>query len=116
MTILRQMLDSAGSVAILGHIRPDGDCLGSTLGLYNYLQLNYPNMKASVYLEEAADKFVYLKGFETIRHETDEETYDLCVCLDCGDLERLGNFPAIWSGQKEPLPGSPYHQHPLCPG
>ena len=42
MTILQQMLENAGSVAILGHIRPDGDCLGSTLGLYNYLQLNYP--------------------------------------------------------------------------
>ena len=40
MTILEQMLEDTKSVAILGHIRPDGDCLGSTLGLYNYLLLN----------------------------------------------------------------------------
>ena len=24
-------------VAILGHIRPDGDCVGSCMGLYNYI-------------------------------------------------------------------------------
>ena len=39
MTILEQMLEGTKSVAILGHIRPDGDCLGSTLGLYNYLRI-----------------------------------------------------------------------------
>ena len=27
MTILEQMLEGTKSVAILGHIRPDGDCL-----------------------------------------------------------------------------------------
>jgi len=103
MTILQQMLECAGSVAILGHIRPDGDCLGSTLGLYNYLQLNYPNIKASVYLEEAADKFLYLKGFELIRHQTDEEAYDLCVCLDSGDMERLGVFACYLQRAKRSL-------------
>ena len=45
MTILEQMLEDTKSVAILGHIRPDGDCLGSTLGLYNYLRLNYPDIR-----------------------------------------------------------------------
>lgn len=103
MTILQQMLEGVGSVAILGHIRPDGDCLGSTLGLYNYLQLNYPNIKASVYLEEAADKFLYLKGFERICHETDEEAYDLCVCLDSGDMERLGVFACYLQRAKRSL-------------
>lgn len=92
MTILQQMLEGTGSVAILGHIRPDGDCLGSALGLYNYLQLNYPNIKTCVYLEEASQKFLYLKGFERICHQTDEEVYDLCVCLDSGDIQRLGEF------------------------
>ena len=42
--ILESMLDGVKSVAILGHIRPDGDCLGSTLGLYNYLGNKYPGI------------------------------------------------------------------------
>ena len=95
MTILEQMLEGTGSVAILGHIRPDGDCLGSALGLYNYLRLNYPAVRAAVYLEEASCKFGYLQGFDEIRHQADEEVYGLCVCLDCGDLGRLGGFAGI---------------------
>ena len=28
---------NAERVAIAGHIRPDGDCIGSCLGFYNYI-------------------------------------------------------------------------------
>ena len=28
------------TVVIVGHIRPDGDCVGSCLGLYHYLKEN----------------------------------------------------------------------------
>ena len=44
MTVLEQALEGTKSVAILGHVRPDGDCLGSTLGLYNYLLASYPDV------------------------------------------------------------------------
>ena len=91
MTVLEQMLEQTGSVVILGHVRPDGDCLGSTLGLYHYIQTNYPAVRAAVYLEESSPKFGYLTGYDAILHETDEERYELCICLDCGDEERLGS-------------------------
>lgn len=103
MTVLQQMLEEVRSVAILGHVHPDGDCLGSTLGLYNYLQLNYPDIKASVYLEEASDKFLYLKGFEKIHHEADEEAYDLCICLDSGGKDRLGKFECYLNRARKSL-------------
>ena len=74
MTILEQMLEGTKSVAILGHVRPDGDCLGSALGLYNYLRLNHPDIRAAVYLEESSPKFNYLKGYDKIRHQVDERT------------------------------------------
>lgn len=45
MTVLEQALEGTKSVAILGHVRPDGDCLGSTLGLYNYLLASYPDVQ-----------------------------------------------------------------------
>lgn len=92
MTVLEQMLEQTGSVVILGHVRPDGDCLGSTLGFYHYIQTNYPAVRAAVYLEESSPKFGYLTGYDAILHETDEERYELCICLDCGDEERLGAF------------------------
>lgn len=103
MTILEQMLEGASCVAVLGHIHPDGDCIGSALGLYNYLCLNYPDIRTAVYLEEASDKFAYMNGFDAIRHEADQEVYDLCVCVDCGDLDRLGGFSAIFETAKKSL-------------
>lgn len=92
MTALGQLLEKAESVVILGHVRPDGDCLGSTLGLWNYLQANYPKLNAVVYLETPSPKFSYLKGFDMIKSQADEKAYDLCICLDSGDRERLGDF------------------------
>ncbi len=103
MSLLETKLAAAASVAILGHIRPDGDCLGSTLGLYNYLGAKYPGITARVYLEEASAKFSYLKGFDGIRHQADEETYDLCVCLDSGDRERLGEFVCYLDRAKDSI-------------
>lgn len=35
-----------------GPCAPDGDCLGSTLGLYHYIKTNYPDIPAAVYLEQ----------------------------------------------------------------
>ncbi len=101
--ILESMLDGVKSVAILGHIRPDGDCLGSTLGLYNYLGNKYPGIHARVYLEEAAEKFAYLKGFDEIRHEPDDRVYDLCVCLDSGDMGRLGKFSCYFERARDSI-------------
>lgn len=103
MTVLEQMLEQTGSVVILGHIRPDGDCLGSTLGLYHYIQTNYPAIRAAVYLEESSPKFGYLAGYDAILHETDEERYELCICLDCGDEERLGSFGVFLANASKSL-------------
>ena len=58
MTILDKKLETAKTVLILGHVRPDGDCIGSCLGLYNYLETVYPQIKAQVCLEEPAGKFL----------------------------------------------------------
>ena len=103
MTVLEQMLEQTGSVVILGHVRPDGDCLGSTLGLYHYIQTNYPAIRAAVYLEESSPKFGYLTGYDAILHETDEERYELCICLDCGDEERLGFFGVFLANASKSL-------------
>lgn len=103
MTVLEQMLEQTGSVVILGHVRPDGDCLGSTLGLYHYIQTNCPAIRAAVYLEESSPKFGYLAGYDAILHETDEERYELCICLDCGDEERLGSFGVFLANASKSL-------------
>ncbi len=84
-------IEAANTIAITGHIRPDGDCVGSTIGLYNYIVSNY-NKTVQVYLEEFSKDFMFLNGAELVKHETDSRVYDLCITVDCGDAERQGGF------------------------
>lgn len=89
--MLNKWLQEARRVAIGGHVRPDGDCVGSCMGLYLYMKDNYPDIQTDVYLEPVPEKFKIISGTEEIRSEIQEgEAYDLFICLDCGDEERLG--------------------------
>ena len=89
--MLDRLLKQASSVAIGGHIRPDGDCVGSCMGLYQYIRDNYKDIETDVYLEEIPNSYRFIKATEDIRHEIPEgKIYDLFICLDCGDAQRLG--------------------------
>ena len=91
MSILDTRLKDVNTVALIGHIRPDGDCVGSCLAVYNYLEDNFPDIKAVVYLEKPSVKFSYLKNFDRIVSDFEEEVvYDLCICLDSSDTLRFG--------------------------
>ena len=39
---------AAGSIGISGHVRPDGDCVGACLGLWQYLKKCCPQDRKSV--------------------------------------------------------------------
>lgn len=91
MINLKLELQNVKRVAIAGHERPDGDSIGSCLGLMHYIQDNNPQVQVDVWLEKPAGKFAVLEGFDAIRQPVDEpHHYDLFFALDCGDLERLG--------------------------
>ncbi|MDE7247729.1 MAG: bifunctional oligoribonuclease/PAP phosphatase NrnA [Lachnospiraceae bacterium] len=83
-------LKDVKTVAISGHVRPDGDCVCSVMALYHYLQKELPKAKIDVYLEEPPAPFRILKGIEEIKSEFNtDECYDIFFALDCND-ERLG--------------------------
>jgi phosphoesterase RecJ-like protein len=89
-------LIGAKKIAIAGHIRPDGDCIGSCTALYQYLSMYQKELgleKVDVYLQEPlGNEFKILTGFDQIKHTYDtEEVYDVFISLDCGSLDRLGN-------------------------
>lgn len=96
MNIIEE-IGQAKVIGITGHIRPDGDCLGSTLALYNYIKLNIPDADVTLYLEEAGKEFSFLTGIEEIRHEADENKhFDIFFVLDCSSLDRIEPFVACF--------------------
>lgn len=93
MGILTDALNGKKTVVLLGHVNPDGDCIGSCLGMYNYLCENYNDLVVSVYLEPMGKKFGYLNGYDIVEHVFDpEKKFDLCITLDASDEKRLGAF------------------------
>ncbi len=61
MSQLLSAIEKAETIAIGGHVRPDGDCIGSCMGLFRYIKKNYPDKQVCVYVEEIPDAFDYLK-------------------------------------------------------
>ncbi len=93
MVSLASCLNGISTAAIAGHIRPDGDSVGSCLAVYNYILDNFPGIRADIYLDQIPEKFSFLKNAERILNpETADtsRTYDIFFSLDCGDEERLG--------------------------
>lgn len=86
----------AKTIAICGHIRPDGDSIGSALGLCTYILDLYPEKEVDVYLEPIDDKFSFLKHSGRIRQSLPEgKVYDLFISVDCSDT---GRFEAVLPG------------------
>lgn len=84
-------LQGIHTVAIAGHIRPDGDCVGACIGLWHYIRENFEQIQADIFLENPDEKFAVLEGFDKIRQaEEEDRDYDCFIALDCAVCERLG--------------------------
>ena len=104
MLNLKECLQGVESVAILGHIRPDGDCIGSCLSLYNYIETYFPKIEAKVYLQDFMPEFLMLKNADKIVHDDQEDkVYDLCFSLDSADKARHGEFVKYFDTAKKTI-------------
>lgn len=103
MTIMPEVLPdrirSAANIVLATHINPDGDALGSMIGLADILAAM--GKQVFRYLEEPVSHlYAFLPDTDLIRTDM-EELRDfvrqaggdiLCVSLDCGDRQRLGRY------------------------
>ena len=89
---LEEQLYDVKRVAIAGHVKPDGDCVGSTLAVYNYIRKYHSEMEVELHLEPIPNIFKFLANADKIDSSyIEKEPYDLFIALDCGDEKRLGN-------------------------
>lgn len=100
MKIIDEVRD-ARTIGISGHIRPDGDCVGSVMGLYLYLKKALPDAEINVYLEQPADIFRCIHGIDDIMTEVGKDMeYDVFFALDC-NAERLGDAQGLYQKAKK---------------
>ena len=83
-------IDKAKNIVIVTHEIPDGDAVGSSLALY--AGLKQLGKDVDVVIPEYSKTFEFLPNSSEIKKEGRNETYDLAIALDCGDIKRLNGF------------------------
>lgn len=91
-----QALASASSVVVCAHVDPDGDAIGSTLGLVNALRrLGIAATPALAEDRDAPATYDFLPGFGELRYASQLEAPDVFVALDTPNPARLRNAAAL---------------------
>lgn len=81
-------IKKANTIAIISHINPDGDTVGSALAIFTALKM-YGKKPYIFCDDEIAGKISILPEVEN--YNTDKlDRYDLAIAVDCADIERLG--------------------------
>lgn len=86
---IRERFHQAEKVLVVSHIRPDGDAVGSVLGLG--LGLEAAGKQVQMVLADGVPAiFHHLTGSQKVMKKP-KGPVDLIITVDCSDLERVGN-------------------------
>jgi phosphoesterase RecJ-like protein len=94
-----EALRQSQTVCVVGHIRPDGDCVGSQLGLT--LALRNEGKKAVCWNEDRIpQKYEFLDRDGIIQKPRKGMTFDCVVATDAASFERLGKVGQCIANRK----------------
>lgn len=119
ITSIKQLLSTPKKIVIVPHKNPDGDAIGSTLGLYHYLKKTHDNVTVIT----PNDYPTFLKWVpgenSVLKHDTQTEACnkliedaDIIFTLDFNAFHRTGNMESILSSSKGIKIMIDHHQEP----
>jgi bifunctional oligoribonuclease and PAP phosphatase NrnA len=85
---IRESFENSHNIVLVSHIRPDGDCIGSVLGLGLALKETGKNVQM-VLRDGIPGSFKHLPGSDLVTRKI-TANFDLSVVLDSSDLSRIG--------------------------
>jgi phosphoesterase RecJ-like protein len=90
--VVRKIIETiraSQTVCVVGHVRPDGDCAGSQLGLA--LALRSEGKKVTCWNEDALPaKLAFLDTEKLFSQPRPGRRFDCVIATDCASFERLG--------------------------
>lgn len=96
-----KLLQSANSIALFAHTNPDGDTIGASISLM--LALKQLGKAVKVFCDcEMSNRMSSFEQTKAISQQFDGK-YDLHVAVDCGDVNRVGEFGAIYYNARDTL-------------
>ncbi len=102
----------AKKIVISGHIRPDGDCVGSCMAMYLYLKKALADAEVVICLEQPADIFACIKDFDCIDSSFRVQAPDVFLALDC-EKSRLGEAETLFDNAKKRI-NIDHHVSNMC--
>lgn len=102
------LLNQAQHVVIVTHVGPDGDAIGSLLGLMWALRRLGKQVIPAVD-EGVPPEFAFLPGAEEVRAALDGVQPDLVIAVDCGDPGRMGKVGEAARAAGAPLINLDHH-------
>jgi phosphoesterase RecJ-like protein len=85
---IKERLDRSNNIVVASHVRPDGDAIGSLLGLGLALR-DAGRSVQMVLVDGVSSSFRHLEGSDLILKEPSAEC-DTFITVDCADFKRLG--------------------------
>ena len=80
---------AAQSILVVSHIAPDGDAVGSLLGLVGALRAGGKGVTAAI--DDGVPAYLqFIPHSETILRKAPAGEYDLMIAVDSSDIERIG--------------------------
>jgi phosphoesterase RecJ-like protein len=101
--IIDRIIEAIGeskTVCIVGHIRPDGDCVGSQLGLA--LALMAEGKKVCCWNEDPIpEKYLFLDPDRLMEKPRPGRSFDLVIATDAASYERFGSVGGFIQDRKQ---------------
>ena len=116
---LDQLRNHSGKIIITAHHKPDGDAMGSTLGLYNYFR-NAGIDSSVIVPTDYASNLNWLPGNDDVRIYADDmqacdneiKNADYIFCLDFNALSRINQMGEMVSESNAVIILIDHHQSP----
>jgi phosphoesterase RecJ-like protein len=94
LSLAKERFATAERVLLVTHIRPDGDAVGSLIGMG--LALQQSGRQVQMVIEDGVpSEFRFLEGSPQVVRKP-EGSFDLVGLVDCSDLERAGKSLKDW--------------------
>src|ERR1700758_4696624 len=119
---LKKVVAKAKNISILTHVSPDGDAMGSSLGLFHYLKNKNKNVKVIVpnsfpgFLDflPASKQVIIFEGNET-KAKKQISGSDLIFILDFNNYSRLEKLSELLNSSEAPKILIDHHREPdIC--
>ncbi len=103
INLFEKAINSSENIVIFSHVNPDGDTLGSMIGLAKIIELNYNKKPTTVIIGKTPDTYAFLNSIDqcTSSINLDKEVcYDLAIAVDIAAKDRMVDMQDVYFNAK----------------